>query len=193
MASKKSKKLILLFVFFLGLSVFLSAKSNAYFSDKISSTSSFSAGNWETNPKIVINEIYPNPAAGGLEQIELYNDSDNDIDLTDWTIEDGNYSPRSLTGKIILAKSFLVLTKGSGADFTFGLNNDGDILILKKGIEIIDQVSWGIWVDGNLVDNAVNPAQGKSIGRYPDGLDTNFDLLDFNEMNISLGLINIYP
>lgn len=191
MAIKKNQKVILFLVLFLGLILFLNNKTYSYFYDTTQTSGSLTAGTWEVAPKVVINEVYPNPTTGDFEKIELYNDSSLSVDLGDWTIEDGNYNPRSLAGKTILANGFLILTKGT--DFTFGLNDPGDILILKKTGEAKDQVAWGNWTDGNLADNAPNPSRGQTIGRFPDGLDTDFDLLDFKLMNPSFGLANIYP
>jgi len=191
----KMRKIIKLLFFILAvLFINVSSTRSFYVSKGEINNNTFSTGNWSSNdPKITINEIYPNPAADDPEQIELYNGSNQNIDLSNWTIEDGIHSPKSLSGKTIIANGFLILVKGSGADFTFGLNNDGDILILKQEGEVKDQVSWGDWGDGNLADNAPNPLKGKSIGRYPDGSDTDFDLLDLREMNLSMGIANIYP
>ena len=42
------------------------------------------------------------------------------------------------------------------------LNNPGDILILSCAGELLDSVTYGIWDDGNLADNAELPGVGQS-------------------------------
>lgn len=73
---------------------------------------------------VYLNELLPNPAAGMDEFIELYNPSQENIDLTDWILRDG-----SKTGKYIFPKdsaikpqAYLVVYK---KDFKFALNNSG--------------------------------------------------------------------
>lgn len=124
---------------------------------------------------IVINELYPYTKTGEVEWIELFNKTDLDIPLTDYTIEDGTGSPKSLSSCIITADSYLVLLKGSGVcKFGFALNNDGDTVKLKKLDLEIDKA-----VYGNLPDNAPVPAQGESIARTPNGHDSDNDAVDF--------------
>ncbi|MHC1603435.1 MAG: hypothetical protein ACXQTK_01840 [Candidatus Syntropharchaeales archaeon] len=80
------------------------------------------------------------------------------------------------TEKIIPANGFLLLEKST--DFSFGLNNPGDI-ILKNGVDEIDRVAYGNFDDGDTSDNAPAPESGASAGRYPDGKDTDVDSDDF--------------
>ncbi|OQX70871.1 hypothetical protein B6D52_03230, partial [Candidatus Parcubacteria bacterium 4484_255] len=47
---------------------------------------------------IVINELVSDPATGETEWIELFNNTNNSIDLTNWTIEDNTESLKSLQG-----------------------------------------------------------------------------------------------
>jgi hypothetical protein len=77
-------------------------------------------------PKIIINEILPNPKGEEKkdEFIELYNPNKEDVDLDGWQIRDG-----SKTGKYIFKKGskisageyFVIYRK----DFKFALNNSG--------------------------------------------------------------------
>ena len=139
----------------------------------------------EINPgDIVINEFVADPIDESNEWIELYNTTDSNINLTNWTIEDGTGNPKSLAGLTAPANGFLVLEKGT--DFTFSLNNPGDIIILKKSdgtIEtIIDQVYYGTFTndeDPNAGDNAPAADDPNSVARKTDGGDTNNDLADF--------------
>ena len=149
--------------------------TGAYFSDSVSvSGNTFSAGVWA---EPVINEIYSNPLTGEIEWIELLNNQPSTLSLAGYTIEDGTGSQKNLGSYSILANGYLVLNKG--VDFTFGLNNPGDTIILRKSGVVKDQITYGNWNDGNIADNAPAPAAGESIGRIPNGTDTNVDISDF--------------
>ncbi len=131
---------------------------------------------------LVINEIMPNPDDGDLEWIELFNKSSLDINLDNYTIEDntGPSHSKTLTSCSIKSNSYLVLEKGSGScKFSFTLNNDSDILILKvTGLEV-DSVSYG-----GLDSDAPVPPKGESIARSPNGHDTDNDAIDFKTQSI---------
>ncbi len=131
----------------------------------------------EPNPgDVVINEFVSDPAEGE-EWIEIYNKKDFDIDLTGWTLEDGVGTIATLSGTI---------TSGGANKFkvfemvTSKLNNDGDIIKLKKSDgTVIDQVAYGNWDDGNISDNAPKASDPNSVARKTDGTDTDSDLSDF--------------
>jgi len=132
---------------------------------------------------IVINEFVSTPSEGS-EWIELYNKGDSDVNLTEWTIEDGTGSTygsgngnAELDGLNISSGSYLVLEKGT--DFSFALNGDKDIIILKDSGAIVDQVAYGNFADGDTSDNAAAPGSGESLARIPDGEDNNNDIDDF--------------
>lgn len=79
---------------------------------------------------VIISEIYPNPAEGKKEFVELYNITDKDIDITGWKLDDipnGGSAIQILAG-IIPAKGFLLLEDGNGLSII--LNNDADSVIL---------------------------------------------------------------
>lgn len=131
---------------------------------------------------IVINEIYPNPATGENEWIEIYNPTLSDIDLSAYTIEDENHSAKKLTGFSVLSHSYFVIEKTAGG-FSFGLNNDGDTVVLKLSGLIIDQVIYGDF------DNQ----KGKSFARIPNGQDTGDDEVDFRILAPSKNIENVLP
>lgn len=153
---------------------------------------SYSLPSYQIQPgDVVINEIFPEPDSkkGENEWIEIYNKTEHSFDLTSWTIEDNTAKPKSLSGIILPGKSFYLLKKGE--HFTFSLNNSGDILILKKGEIMIDQVAYGDFEDGDQLDNAPRPGKSKSIGRDMESSDTNNDKNDFAVCKeISPGEIN---
>ena len=149
--------------------------TGAYFSDSVAvSGNTFTAGVW-ADP--VINEFYSNPATGEIEWIELLNKQPSVLSLSGYTIEDGTGSQKNLNTYSIPANGYLILAKG--IDFSFTLNNAGDIIILRKYGISNDQVTYGNWNDGNIVDNAPAPALGQSAARIPDGTDTSVDSADF--------------
>lgn len=140
---------------------------------------------------IVINEIFPEPDGQKVENewIEIYNKTNQAIDLSDWTIEDNTHNPKNLTGVNLAARSYFVLIKAT--HFSFALNNSGDVIILKKGNTVIDQVAYGDFEDGNLDDNAPRPGKSKSIGRNSESLDTNNDKKDFSlTLSVTPGAMN---
>ncbi len=134
---------------------------------------------------VKINEIYPQPVSGGKEQIELFNPTNFEASLSQCALYDGANHLIDISSFSIPANGFLVLTLNYSV-----LNNDGDVLTYFCRGQVKDQVSWGDWNDGNLSDNAPNPDVGKSIGRYPDGKDSDVDSADFQMMPPSLGTTN---
>lgn len=129
-----------------------------------------------TSANIIINEFVSDPVSGENEWIELYNISTSTVDLTGWTLHDGNTDISSPTSTIE-ANGFVVITLSSSK-----LNNSGDVIILKNTEEeIIDQVSYGDWGDGNTDDNAPAVNDPNSVARAVDGQDTDNDQNDFAE------------
>ena len=125
------------------------------------------------NQTIVINEIMFAPFGGEPEWIELYNNSDVEINLKDWAIWDVVTTPVKATIKndfVILAKSFAVLTKDSSITNYHRLisspileislpsfNNDEDGVVLKD--------NRGITIDSVLYLNQWGGTNGFSIER----------------------------
>lgn len=109
---------------------------------------------------LVINEIMAKPD-DDTEWVELYNPTNQEIDLNGWTIKDGNTSPTddiSLTEKIG-ALGFKVFEHKKG-----WLNDSGDTVTLLNGTTEIDVYTF---------DTAT---QGKTIGRQTDGNDWTYNL-----------------
>lgn len=103
---------------------------------------------------IIINEIMFAPIGGEPEWIELYNNSESEINLTDWTIWDVVTTPAKATVKdnlSIPANGFVVVTKDSAiinyhrqisSEFlelnlpSFNNDNDGVVIKDKRGLTI---------------------------------------------------------
>jgi len=105
-----------------------------------------------------INEIYPAPPAGEAEWIEVYNDGEETINLSSYTLTDytGKQIKFSSTG--IDPQSFSLATSSSV------LNNDGDTVYLKNSLgEILHSVTY-----------SENINSDKSNINCPDGSDSWF-------------------
>lgn len=99
-----------------------------------------------------ISEIVAIPDSGENEWVELFNATNEAIDLTDWQLIEGGGKKTALAGTISPGE-YLVFDKSY-------LNNDGDQLILKDKLNnVIDSVNYGDW------EQSVAPAgkQGNSI------------------------------
>ncbi|MBI4993299.1 MAG: lamin tail domain-containing protein [Candidatus Magasanikbacteria bacterium] len=125
---------------------------------------------------VVINEFVSDPASGEKEWIELYNFSSSTIDLTGWKLFD-NVGQIAAPTSTIAASGFFVVELSSNK-----LNNDGDIIILKNTADqIVDQVAYGVYDDGNIADNAPAVSDPHSIARSAESGDTGNDASDWFE------------
>lgn len=131
---------------------------------------------------IVINEIMadPSPVVGLPEKefVEIYNRSNQTIDLTGWTIKDASTTKGTLPASSIEPGAYAIICKSADASFfsPFGqviiastlpsLNNDADSIILRNAQgELIDMVyykdSWyGTTVkkEGGYTLELINPS-----------------------------------
>jgi len=126
---------------------------------------------------VVINELVSDPADNEVEWVELYNRTSNVINLTGWTITEGSGAKTEITGNLSSSDNgrFLVIEKPKG-----NLNNNGDIVILRDGQDnLIDQVTYGNWDDGNKEDNAPVAADPNSIARLINGQNSFNNKEDF--------------
>lgn len=146
---------------------------------------------------IVINEIMYYPTNDEPEWIEFYNNSEYDIDLTDWTIEDVYTTPIISTfeeGELLPSHSYYVVAKDSGIYnyhreipssliiMSFAnLNNDEDGIVLKDfNGRIIDSVLYG---------SNYNGVKGYSIERKQFGGNSN----DANNWGVSADIEQSTP
>ncbi|MFA6427225.1 MAG: lamin tail domain-containing protein [Candidatus Magasanikbacteria bacterium] len=123
---------------------------------------------------VVINELVSDPSDGADEFVELFNKTSQTINVSGWWVEDGSETKTAIAGSV-LSHGHYVIEKPKGS-----LNNTGDLIILfdASGKEI-DRVSYGLWNDGNLSDNALIAEDPMSLSRKVDGQDSDYDLYDF--------------
>jgi predicted ribosomally synthesized peptide with SipW-like signal peptide len=147
-----------------------------------------------TTDHLVINEVYYQVGTGkgkepDNEWVEIYNPTDDQVDISGWKICDNNTCDTIPTSSPIPAKGFAVITyKSSTWDkwsipsdavkivlnsaIGNGLANDGDRVILKNASgTVIDAMSYG---NDNSQLNPPVPlsGKGKSLARIIKGYDT---------------------
>ena len=140
---------------------------------------------FKVSANLVINEIMYNLEIGsddGREWVEIFNNGDTAIDLTDWKFWEGgtNHKLTTFQGGVILPQnSYAVITdkpdkflidnpsySGIIFDSTFSLSNEGENLVLKdKNLIIIDEVlyssSWGANGNGRSLQRK-NPSENSN-------------------------------
>jgi len=131
---------------------------------------------------LVINEFVSDPSDDGVEWVEMYNNTNNRVNLTGWFLEEGSGAKTFLDG-FVEAKSYYVQESPKG-----NLNNSGDVVILKYGEILIDKVVYGNWEDGGA-PVANDPF---SVARLVDGYNTFDNKADFRlTSHLSKGLLNV--
>ncbi|TKJ17059.1 hypothetical protein CEE44_00805 [Candidatus Woesearchaeota archaeon B3_Woes] len=139
---------------------------------------------------VVINEFvvkprtdWDNNSAIGVadEWFELYNPTMHNINITNWNLSliDGSNATELLEG-VIPSRDHLIILNPSGSQ-----SNNGMLVLYDNLGEIIDQVTYGNYDDGNTTDNApdgysTDPSD-ECVFRIHDGIDTNIDSDDFHK------------
>ena len=124
-------------------------------------------------PKILISEIQISPSEKRF--IELYNPSNENLNLTDWYIqrktETGIFwvslvSSTQFEGKAVNPHGHFLITSSTEADILLNLTlTENNSLILKNpDREIVDLIGWGNAQDFEIA-TTTSPEQGKSLGR----------------------------
>jgi hypothetical protein len=139
--------------------------------------------------KVVINEIKTDGATGNDEMVELYNPSACAVPVGGWEIryQSGGgvavvaTGHKFAAGDTIAAMGYLVLTPGAGS-WTAGMaKTDGQIGLVDDTGTLVDGVGWGTVSGGSYREKtaATAPASGGSIGRSPNGADSDNNKTDF--------------
>jgi hypothetical protein len=136
------------------------------------------------------------------EWVEIYNPTDHDISLKNWTITDNGKTTKINANKIVKKGGFAILTKDAstwkywsiptgvmkvelGNEIGDGLDNAGDHLILKdSGGAEADRMSWGSDPSG-FTPPETNPVvpTGYSTERIVPGFDTDA-VSDWHDQNL---------
>jgi hypothetical protein len=142
---------------------------------------------------IVISEVYYDvDGSHGTENnewIEIYNNTGSDVDMSGWLVGDGSTSVDLLPeGTVIPENGFLIITNTSGLS-TFwtlpegvsvialdsaignGLSNSGDLVYIKNGEVVVDQVSFGTNISA-FDPSVADVLEGHSISRVDANVDT---------------------
>lgn len=146
---------------------------------------------------LVINEVQTAGGSASDEFVELYNSAACALSLNKFTLNyssSGGSAPSPIfvgsSSDSIPGKGYFVL-KGSGfagssnGKLTGGLAADGRLGVTNDTGKLIDAVGWGTLTGGTYVEKnaAPAPATNKSIGRKPDGTDTDNNAVDFAVLN----------
>ncbi|MCB9798791.1 lamin tail domain-containing protein [Candidatus Nomurabacteria bacterium] len=124
---------------------------------------------------MLISELVSDPTDGEDEFVELYNASNEVIDLSGWFIQDGSTRKTLLEDRKVEPGKYYVLASPRG-----NLNNGGDLVKLyDKDGQVIDQLAYGDFDDGNIADNAPVAVDPYSLIRKQKGFDTDNDARDF--------------
>jgi len=138
---------------------------------------------------VLINEILFNPVTGGADYVEVYNNSDNFINLKDWNMANlsggvpPNYRIISVQNLILEPHSYLALTidsiqvKQTYVNHGYGKfvycnlptysNSDGNVVLIDPNNTVIDSVSYLEKWHFTLISDE----KGKSLERInPNGL-----------------------
>jgi hypothetical protein len=151
---------------------------------------------------IIINEFTTDPetdwdesgsATSSDEWIELFNPSNQTLNLTGWTIvmDDSLTTNASIEflNEILAPFSYTTILNPEGT-----MSNNGQIFLYNSIDELIDSVTYGDWDDGNESDNApdggADSYQDECVARIPNGQDTDTDSADFTKTECTYSLEN---
>lgn len=139
--------------------------------------------------ELIINEILYNPITGGADYLELYNTSDQYLDLKDWSI--ANYDDDTISNirvvpvnYLLAPKEFVVLTEDSSAQlnqYPFAVagkfiemdmpsfNNDSNTVYVMLNGAISDRLSY----DDDWQFKLLDDSDGKALERFSYTAETN--------------------
>ena len=125
-----------------------------------------------------INEIYPAPASGEDEWVELYNDEDKTIDTAQFYLVDDKGNKIKISDSTVQSYNFTLATS---IDI---LNNTGDTVYLKN---ISDQPLDSVTYSKNL-------SSSQSYAKCPDGSDSWFTLTTITKNSSNnIACLNLTP
>jgi hypothetical protein len=192
----KNKKLTAVFLmYFVAVMLLFVQVTHAVFSASASSiNNSFAAASTFPSPtptpipgrdQLVINEVF-NAASPAAEWVELYNGTNNPIDLTGDTIGDntsddiipstpplppGGYAVIITHNSVVTVPDSTIEIRLDDNQIGGGLSQTGDkVALLESGGAELDVMNWGTNHD-SLDPSVPAPGSGQSMARIPDGYD----------------------
>ncbi len=158
-----------------------------------------------TGSGLVINEVSPVGTAAA-EWIELFNPTGSSIDVSGWTIADGNNSdiipstpviPSGGYAVIITSTSIVngipgsaVIIQLDNSQIGSGLNDTGDFVEIRNlSNASIDNISYGNNTTAFSSPPSI-PGGGNTLSRSPNGIDTNLSADWINTSASTLGISN---
>ena len=150
--------------------------------------------------KVVINELRTDGATASDEFVELYNPSACAVALAGWSLKyeskAGSAGPAGYTftgGDSIAANSYYLIAsatfvgKKDATLMTGFAATDGQVGLLDGTMKVVDAVAYGAVTAGDYREKspAPSPVSGKSIGRLPNGTDTDSNSADFKALSSS--------
>jgi len=148
--------------------------TKAYFSDVATSTNNqFAAGQFVANT-LVINELLYNtdcPTPQNKQWLELWNGSNSDVDLKDWSLKDQNGNTVQIVNAstVIHSRIFALLSKSQN---TWA---NGFLELLDKNNTVVDHVEYGGYTGSGAVGGSPSAAVNTSLERKTLGFDTASD------------------
>ncbi len=138
--------------------------------------------------QVVINEIMSDPGSSKCEFIELYNISNNKVNLGGWTVDDGsgNSIPVSLVNRNLTNNSYFLLSADSSIINNYNINDLTNVNILNSSLSLSTKEDIVVLKDalGNTIDSVHyfedwhNPnfimTQGKSLEKINPFLSGNY-------------------
>jgi hypothetical protein len=148
----------------------------------------------------VINEVLYDPEGTdeGLEFVELYNPTDVTLSLRGLVLETGNGAREgdwSLAAQwdsdyYVEAHGYVVIGEDAVSPLPqfikqLDLQNGPDACRLRRATEIVDLVGWGSHTFAEYYEGTPceDVASGISVGRLPDGVDTQNNSVDFRALS----------
>lgn len=131
---------------------------------------------------VKINEIYPAPAGGETEWIEIYNDSDATVDLNGFSLKDDANHTINLETTTLDPRGFILATSqntlNNGGDTVYLKNSAGETVDTAAYTESLDSsTSWTRCTDGSgewqKTNTITKKASNQSVCNNPTTLDSN--------------------
>jgi hypothetical protein len=150
--------------------------------------------------KVVINEVRTDGTTASDEFVELYNSSSCAVSIASWQVMyeaaaggTALVKYKAPAGTMIASNAYFVLGasgfSGTKNDtLTSGLKDtDGQVGLTDDTGKVIDAVAYGTVTGGDYREgqSAPSPVSGKSIGRMPNGTDTDKNSADFKGLTAS--------